>query len=116
MSYATDAKFVIGKLYEFTGVTSEWTSNAQKGSIWRFNYDDGTTAPKFEYVRGQQDTHYKVGDKTYLHISQFEELIEPEAVSNYTIRVDEGGTNIFIQNRLTVEQLHKVIAIIAGAE
>lgn len=116
MTHATDAKFIIGKLYEFTGSTETWTSNAQKGSIWRFARDDMSSAPLFEYVSGQQDGHYKVGDKTYLHVSQFKELKEPEIVCDYTLRVDDEGTNIFIPNRLTLDQLHKVITAIKGVE
>lgn len=109
--------FVIGKLYEFTGTTAEFTSNAQKGSVWRYIYDDGSYAPKFEYVSGQQNGHYRVGDKTFLHVSQFKVYEElAEADSDYTIRVDSYGTNISVKRRLTIDQLHKVISIIEGVE
>jgi hypothetical protein len=116
MTYATDAKFVIGKLYEFTGSTPEWPSNAQKGSIWRFVIDDGTSAPKFEYVSGQCDDEYAVGNTTFLHVSQLKEIKEPKTVCDYTLSADEKGTSIFIPSRLTLDQLHKVIAIIEGVK
>jgi len=75
MTYATDAGFEVGKLYEVKRTESN-TDTLCVGMILRLAYDDRTALPEFEYHSGPSPEH--INRKIYVSLEDLKPFQEEE--------------------------------------